>query len=61
MEEKKMNFKPVIGFIAVTILAIVNIIFGFVFLKENWLAASFAFLVAIVMMLMLFRLAKEKR
>ncbi len=56
-----MNFKPIIGFIFVTVLAIVNIVFGFVFLKENWLAASFAFLVAIVMMLMLYRLAKEKR
>ncbi len=61
MEEKKLNFKPIIGFIFVTVLAIINIVFGIVFLKENWLAASFAFLVAIVMMLMLYRLAKEKR
>jgi membrane associated rhomboid family serine protease len=60
-EKKALNFKPAIGFIFVAFLAIMNIILGIVFFKESWLGAVFAFIVAAVMLLMMYRLAKQKR
>ena len=60
-EKKTFNFKPAIGFIYIGFLALMNIILGIVFFKESWLGAVFAFIVAAVMLLMMFRLAKQKR
>ena len=60
-EKKAFNFKPAIGFIFITLLALMNIVMGIVFFKESWLGAVFAWVLAAIMLLMMFKLARQKR